>query len=240
MTNFAKRNEDLFRVLAAFIAAQLLGAVLMYLLAGFGSGYAYNLTINIICVLGVNAVVFLLFCGGVKLPEKADSYSRTEPVAFLFAAVFLSCMAGMLAKLLSGSGGGSASLGGAELVMYVVYTVLLAPITEEIAFRGAVLTALSQRGRLVSAAISAALFAAYHMSLAQLPYTFVLGVFLALLARRSGSLLPCILVHMANNLLTVAVGLYQPLGRVVDIALPILGTISLLWLIFTRRLISAK
>ncbi len=240
MTDHIKRNEDLFKVLAAFITAQLGGAVLALLLSGLCEGYAYNILLNIICTLALNAVVFLLFCGGIKLPQRADGYSHIEPFMFFLAAVFLSCLAGMIVKLFPSAESTSALPEGSALILYTAYTVILAPVAEELAFRGAALTALSQRGRFVSALISAAVFAAYHINLAQFPYTFVLGFFLALLAQRSGRLLPCITLHAANNALTLAATYYDTVSRITDIALPILGTASLLWLIYTERLVKLK
>ncbi len=236
MTGFIKRSEDLMKVLAAFITAQLTGALLMYLLSGLGSGFVFNILLNIMCTLAVNAAVFLMFSGKVRLPQRADGYLHIEPMMFFFAAVFLASLAGMLVKLLPSAEGTAAMPAGMEMVLYCAYTVLLAPITEELVFRGAVLTMLAERGRSVSALISAAAFAAYHMSFVQLPYTFVLGFFLALLAQRSGRLLPCIIVHAANNALTLAATYSDTASRITDIALPIFGVASLLWLIFTGRL----
>ncbi len=242
MRNLIDKNEDLLKVLAAFITAQLAGVLLSVLFVLFGSGFADYLTINIICVLGVNAVTYLLFSKGVRLPERAAEYSRLEPFAFLAAGVLLACLARMLTNplLFPDGGNGGISSAGTVTLMYALYTILLAPITEEIAFRGAVLTMLHKRGDIAAALISALAFALYHQSLTQFLYTFVLGFFLALLARRSGRLLPCILVHMANNALTVAVSLYEPLGALVNIALPVLGAVSLLWLIKTNRIFSRK
>ena len=237
MRNIIKRNEDLFRVLAAFVTAQICAALLLILLSGFGEGYLFNIVLNIVCILGVNVAAFLLICGGIKLPKRREDYSRLEPFAFFFMTVFLACMAGMIAKLIQGGeGSGGASPEGFEYLLYFAYTVILAPVAEEMAFRGAALSALSHRGENISALISALLFAAYHMNLSQVPYTLVLGFFLAMLARRSGSIIPCILIHVANNLLTLVVGFSDVLSTVVNIALPVLGIAGLVWLVLTGRL----
>ncbi len=236
MTDFIKRNEDLFKVLAAFIASQLCCAALTLMLMGFVlAEYISALMLNVICAVTVNVAVFWLICGRPRSSPRAEKYSWYEPLLFFFAGVFLACLAGMLTQLLPTSEGSTDTSAGAE-VLLLLYTAILAPIAEEIVFRGVVLTALSKRHKLVSALISAVLFAASHMSLDQLAYTFVLGFFLALLAQRSGRLLPCILVHSANNLLTLAAGYSDTVGKISDIALPVLGTISLALLIFTGRL----
>ena len=241
MRDMIKRNEDLFRVLAAFVAAQACTLLLMFLLSGIGEGFVFNITLNIICTLGVNMSCYLLICGGIKLPKKSADYSRLEPFAFFFMTVFLACMAGMIAKLIpSGGSSGGVAPEGWEYLLYFAYSVVLAPVAEEVAFRGAVLSVLSHRGENIAALISAIVFAAYHMNLSQVPYTLVLGFFLAVLAQRSGSIIPCILIHVANNLLTLAVGFSDILATAVNIALPVLGIAGLVWLILTGRLFGAK
>jgi uncharacterized protein len=83
---------------------------------------------------------------------------------------------------------------------------LLAPVGEELFFRGYVYGALRERFGVVASCVgSAALFAAAHLlsatqGLAALIVpVFVLGVLLAWLRERSASLLPSIIVHMLNN-----------------------------------------
>ena len=236
MREFIKRNEDLFKVLVAFTAAQLCCVVLTLMLMGFvQAGYISALMLNVICAVTVNVAVFWLICGRPRSSPRAEKYLWYEPLLFFFAGVFLACLAGMLTQLLQTSEGTTDTSAGAD-VLFLLYTAILAPIAEETVFRGVVLTALSKRHMLFSALISATLFAVSHMSFDQLMYTFVFGFFLALLAQRSGRLLPCILVHSANNLLTLAAGYSDTVGKISDIALPVLGTISLALLIFTGRL----
>ena len=93
-------------------------------------------------------------------------------------------------------------------------TVILAPIFEELIFRGYLYTSMltafkRERERLV---VNAMLFAAAHVFLAEflwgaeIPYyIFVLGYLLAKLYERSRSVLPCILLHSLNNGLVFAI-----------------------------------
>ncbi len=235
MKSFIKRNGDFFRVLAAFVSAELCSLILLIICSFFGYSYTFRMISNVVCILGVNAVVFLLFSKGVSLPEKSERFSRLELPAFFLTAVLLSCVAKLLTNPHSVSEGSGTPTMSVD-ILYAIYILLLAPVAEEIAFRGAVLTMLRSRSNIVAALASAAVFSLYHMSLSQIPYTFVLGFFLALIALRSGGLLPCILVHIANNALTLAVGWWEPLGGIVNFVLPLLGGISLLWLIITKRL----
>lgn len=87
---------------------------------------------------------------------------------------------------------------------------LLAPLAEEIVFRGAILRALLSSPRLSAAGavvLSAVLFALIHFNPAQLPHAFVIGLLLGWMYYRTGSILPGIAYHWANN--SVAYVLYN-------------------------------
>ncbi|MDJ0942113.1 MAG: type II CAAX endopeptidase family protein [Kiloniellales bacterium] len=76
----------------------------------------------------------------------------------------------------------------------------LGPLVEELLFRGLLYAWLRRHlGVLISASISAALFASVHAIPWLMPSLFAIGVVLALLYERSGSLWPAIVVHGAYN-----------------------------------------
>jgi membrane protease YdiL (CAAX protease family) len=77
-------------------------------------------------------------------------------------------------------------------------------IVEEMAMRGLVLEGL--RGGLSdrdAVAVSATMFGILHCSIVSLPHLVLMGVLLAVLRLRSGSLWPCIVLHFAHNLLVL-------------------------------------
>jgi len=79
---------------------------------------------------------------------------------------------------------------------------VLAPIAEEIAFRGYVLSAL--RTHLSPGAAifgSSVLFASIHLDPVRFPAVLFLGIFLGWLAWRSGSIWPAVAAHGVNNAL---------------------------------------
>ena len=79
---------------------------------------------------------------------------------------------------------------------------LLAPLSEEIVFRGAILKALLRSSRLspwVAIALSAVAFALVHLNPAQMPHAFVIGLLLGWMYWRTGSILPGMAYHWANN-----------------------------------------
>lgn len=94
----------------------------------------------------------------------------------------------------------------------ILLDAILPAVTEELFCRGAVFSALRPMGRRTAVLGSALLFGLMHASLAQLPYAFVAGIFLALLYECSGSLLLPVLFHLGNNLLALSLhfGLSAP------------------------------
>lgn len=86
---------------------------------------------------------------------------------------------------------------------------LLAPLSEEIVMRGAVLRILLDARFSAAAAIllSAFFFALIHFNPAQMPHAFLVGILLGWMYWRTGSILPGVAYHWANN--TVAYVLYQ-------------------------------
>lgn len=77
---------------------------------------------------------------------------------------------------------------------------LLAPLAEEIVFRGAILRTLLDKVTPWGAiTISALLFSLIHMNPAQMPYAFLAGLLLGWMYWRTGSILPGMAYHWANN-----------------------------------------
>jgi uncharacterized protein len=99
---------------------------------------------------------------------------------------------------------------GPNLVLFAVLVVTVAPLAEELLFRGALLRALMRRTTPAWAAFGSALaFAAVHPlsspeigSLIAVPGLFALGLVSAGVAIRTGNLSASILLHAGFNLLT--------------------------------------
>jgi sodium transport system permease protein len=77
---------------------------------------------------------------------------------------------------------------------------LLQAVCEELAFRGFILSGLRRRFRPWTAVfLSSFLFALFHMNVFQFVPHFLLGIVLALVALRTGSVLPAMLLHFVYN-----------------------------------------
>ena len=91
------------------------------------------------------------------------------------------------------------------LILLSLTAVLLAPLFEEVIFRGVLLPVLARRvGFSAGALLNGLLFAMAHISIGELIPLTVLGTGLALVRLRSGRLLPCVLMHAIWNAVTFA------------------------------------
>ena len=84
--------------------------------------------------------------------------------------------------------------------------VVVPALSEELLFRGLLLPGLSRRYTPAIGLIgSSALFALMHVLPAALPFTFIAGLALGHVRRRTGSVMPCIAMHGAFNALAIIV-----------------------------------
>ena len=98
-----------------------------------------------------------------------------------------------------------------NLVLVLFLITVIAPLGEELFFRGYFFGALRNwKGWIPAAIITGAVFGAIHIGSAPLGFTVPLALFgigLCVLYQRTGSLYPCIALHALNN--SVALGLTQ-------------------------------
>ncbi len=131
----------------------------------------------------------------------------------------------------------------AVIVLYM--TVSLAPaFAEEFLFRGVFYTNLRPFGRTQAVLISAFLFALMHQNIAQLFYTFVAGIAMALMYEITGSIWCGVFFHLFNNQLSVinevlyyggAGEAAAPFLSIFEAIQFILGAVSLILLILYYR-----
>lgn len=151
--------------------------------------------------------VVLLF----KLRRKSlrqELWLRPAPVGvFLWAAVLAVCLyllvtlvLGLLPeRWLEGYSEASAGLEQTGAVAFLS-TALVAPVVEEVIFRGLIYTRLQcAMPGWVAVALSAAIFGVCHGEALWFCYAYVLGVIFALVTRMTGSILPGMLMHLVFN-----------------------------------------
>lgn len=81
----------------------------------------------------------------------------------------------------------------------IVLGAMLTPLGEELLFRGVLTNFLGRYGAWVAVLGSALIFAIAHGINYVMPVAFLVGVLSALLLRRTGSIWPCVVVHLCNN-----------------------------------------
>lgn len=96
-----------------------------------------------------------------------------------------------------------------QIVWIILLVCVLVPIGEEMFFRGFMYGMLRRWGVAAAAVLSALAFAAVHQQIVHFLPIALLGVILAGLYERTGSLLPAMVVHAANNLVAVLGSLYH-------------------------------
>lgn len=94
--------------------------------------------------------------------------------------------------------------GALDVTLCVIVTVIIAPVCEELVFRGALLTGLTKKfGVIPSVILSGLAFSLMHMNPEQTVYQFFMGCVCAYLAICSGSVLCPMIVHACNNLIAI-------------------------------------
>lgn len=105
------------------------------------------------------------------------------------------------------------------LAFNLVVLAVTPAFCEEVLFRGYVQRQLERgTGVVAGILISGIVFGLYHLRLTQAIPLCVLGIYLAWLVWRTGSLWPAIVVHFMNNAMAVAVGAYLSRRGDVDLA----------------------
>ena len=84
-------------------------------------------------------------------------------------------------------------------ICLIIYAVIVAPISEELIFRGLILGKLKQYGNVFASIIVSLLFALIHGNLPQSIPTFIVSLFLCWVTLQSNSIIPAISIHMINN-----------------------------------------
>lgn len=207
--------------LGVVFAALIIQMVMIGLNEGMGAMESAAETLDVsMSALGWGHILAVLLGTGILLLWKKPSYFRREILAkgrpmtvgafFGLLCVFLGVQLvtsilnstiemilnlfdlTMLAALESASGM-------SDCFSMFLYASLLAPITEELLFRGLILRSLMPYGKKFAVLCSAFLFGIYHGNLAQTPFAFLAGLVLGYVASEY-NIIWAMVIHMVNNL----------------------------------------
>ena len=131
------------------------------------------------------------------------------------------------AEALKGQAALEAQLNAWPAWQLLLLIAILPALCEEVLCRGFLLSGLREEGGSAAAvAVSAIFFAALHLDPERLQATFLVGVVLALLVLRSGSILPACLLHFVNNAGALALGSQDAAGELRGVAWGLLSPAS--------------
>ena len=138
-------------------------------------------------------------------------------IAFNFAISFLMGLIPFPEKLVeSYENSINQVLGGVGIITWIA-AVIMAPIVEELTFRGFMYTRLKQgMPKWIAIIVSSLAFGIVHGNVIQGIYTFVFGLSLVWLYERTKSIWPCILFHMSFNLVGAVMSTWPVVGEKLD------------------------
>ncbi len=179
---------------------------------------------TIICAIISNALTIALFAWRRWAPV-SGTYINRRPWFTLFWVVCLAGGAAMPLNFAIDEAGFTLPDTYVQLFKGIMQSDLgylavgvLAPIAEEMVFRGAIqrrlAEALGKRSPWIAIVLTAALFAVVHGNMAQGINAFVLGLLLGWMYVRTGSLVPGIAFHLTNN--TIAFFSYRLFPNAAD------------------------
>ncbi|MBR5370692.1 MAG: CPBP family intramembrane metalloprotease [Oscillospiraceae bacterium] len=132
-----------------------------------------------------------------------------------------------------------------RLAVTAVYACLIAPLTEELLFRGILMKNAARVGQRFAIFLSAFFFALAHQNPVQMIFTFPLGIFLGYITMRHNSLTPAILVHILVNTVSVLSALgesnlpastFRTVSMIYTLSMLAVGTAVFMYLSVTERL----
>lgn len=131
-----------------------------------------------------------------------------------------------------------------KLLLTVLYSCLIAPITEELVFRGVFLKNMSRVSQRFGIFMSAFFFALAHQNLPQGVLAFFLGILLGYITIKHNSLVPAIIVHFTVNVTSMVFTRLSEIAPVsadkvfmlVTLIIFVLGLIMLIYTATTEHL----
>ena len=121
------------------------------------------------------------------------------------------------------------------IVIMNIYTCIIAPITEELFFRGMLLKVFSKANQRFAIFATALFFGLAHGNIPQFILAFALGIMLALITMKHSSIIPAITVHMFINTFSSIFGYIgnagetaQQVAIIILLALAVFGLIMFL------------
>lgn len=196
------------------------------LLTDYFWGSSSMMVMNVLTYGIMNVLVALLGCRATKIsvPNLFRTHDFTAMHAFGYISVILMIQFVMgyaaygVEWLLEGVGVTlfepdiESDLTAKSVILSFLYSVLIAPVTEELLMRGFVQKNLSRVGQHFGIITTALLFGVWHENVAQFLLAFAGGLFFGYITAKHDSLIPSIICHMAVNLFAEVFSLCSDFG----------------------------
>lgn len=127
---------------------------------------------------------------------------------------------------------------GIGMAVMIVYSCIIAPLTEEIFFRGALMKIFSKSNQRFGIFMSAVFFGLAHGNIPQFLLAFLIGIFLGHIDMKHNSIVPSVIVHIfINTIVTIMTELKDntTLLAIYMTGLVVLGLAGLVLLLFFRK-----
>lgn len=163
------------------------------------------MAIYILCMTGGSiAGIFVMrkiMKRGTPIEKRSLSFGRFVLIALMCFGVWgVGVLLGNLASIFGAEQTSMLDELGTDILPYLIYAVIGAPILEELAFRKVLLDRLHDHGERYAAVISALLFGLMHGNHMQFFLAFFLGLIFAMVYQRTGHIIYTMLLHAMINL----------------------------------------
>ena len=245
-----RANCQYFSRLGWALFAQMISMIAVQVVAGGAAGLLapqllshpiFLWTVSTVSAYGVGFPAFCLVIRGVPAPP-ADRGRLLGPVRFVqvyliaLALLYLTNLITLALTNLVGLLRGQPvenpvdQLAGYPVILTTLLGCVIAPIAEEIMFRGLLLNRLRPYGEKFAVIASALCFGLFHGNLNQVFYAFAIGLVFGYVALRTGRLWQVMLLHaMVNSISVLILPLLEPFGAAGEtvLGLLVLGAIIL-------------
>ena len=205
-------------LLSGVVVGFILGIVLMIMLGQSGTEKFLNnnaVLLNVLSQIITLGILIPIYLNRKKYIPAKKMTIKEEPkktIIYVLTIISISIISGyifaIIEKLIKMPDGGLGSINemfnSSGIIPAVLTAVILAPVLEEIIFRGLIFNKLNSKLSTTAAIIiSALIFGIYHMNIVQGLNAFVLGIVFAYIYSKTYNLWICIIAHFVNNLLSL-------------------------------------
>lgn len=131
-----------------------------------------------------------------------------------------------------------------QFCLYIISIAVMPSICEEVIFRGIICGILKDYNKTAAIIFSSIAFSLVHSTVQQIPFSFMMGLFLSYLFIKYNSILPCILLHFINNFIScffmilyenMSEEAYISIVQIYDISTILIGILCTLFFIISIK-----